>query len=304
MDKNMPDVSKMLSETCIAQLYQNRGWSCKIYPVFNIDKVKFSFFSVDKGLQPFDIYVDTDDFGGLCDSIKNRYLEDCIAKDQGQYPAAWTHTTGENGQKTLAIGKGQKGGIILQGRVKNGSNAFVSVENYQILLNMAFFYDMVSGRTAVNGYYKKLYDIFWEGMSNIEKYHSSYNPEEDRRTVQEAEDAKPEPEKAAAPVEKPKESASHSEKKQHPLQILRGRFRTKSELQSQGSYYWLMIEPAEQSGKGNVKEKYLVFTDRDVKAMEPGKFDKLKSETDRKNIVLSVKYAQESEKKFRFVDFV
>ena len=66
-----------------------------------------------------------------------------------------------------------------------------------------------------------------------------------------------------------------------------------------------MIEPAEQSGKGkDGKETYLVFTEHDVQAMEPGKFDKLKSEADKKNIVLSVKYAQESEKKFRFVDFV
>lgn len=187
MEKKIPDIQKMMSETCIARFYQNRGWSCKVYPVFNIDKVKFSFFSTSKdaSMEPFDIYVDIDDFSGLCDSIKNLLLFNSIARDQGQYPSAWTHQTGSNGQKAIAIGKGQKGGIVLQGRIKSGEktpNAFVSIENYQLLLSMAYFYDLVSGRSEAFGYYKTLYDIFWEGMKTIAKHHSSYDESVDQKT--------------------------------------------------------------------------------------------------------------------------
>lgn len=152
----------MLEQGCIAECYTLNGYFVKVYPCFEIDKVKFSFVMKGKKGEGFDIYVDTDDFSLLCDDIESFRMAQKISKDAGQYPGAWKYTTGENGALSVAIGKSQKGGIVVQGRNGNTKvNAFVPLTGYNDLRKMGFLYDILSGKKPVTGYYAELAAIFW-----------------------------------------------------------------------------------------------------------------------------------------------
>ena len=176
---NISSLRKMLSTGCIGEFYTLNGYFFKVYPCFEIDKVKFSFVEKGKNGTGFDIYVGTDDFSLLCDDILKGYMSRKIAEDNGRYPSAWKYITGENAAKELAIGKSQKGGIVVQGRDKTGNkNAFVPIQSYDDLRILAKWYNMVSGLTPVTGYYKDLCDIFHKGVKETAKMHRAAMAEE------------------------------------------------------------------------------------------------------------------------------
>lgn len=159
---NKSKLRSMLEQGCIAEWYTLNGYFLKLYPCFEIDKVKFSFVMKGKKGEGFDIYVDTDDFSLLCDDIVSLRMAKKIAKDAGQYPGAWKYTTGENGALSVAIGKSQKGGVVIQGRNGNTkTNAYVPLTDYNDLRKMAFFYDILSGKKQTTRYYAELVDAFW-----------------------------------------------------------------------------------------------------------------------------------------------
>ena len=153
---------KMIEQGCIAEWYTLNGYFLKIYPAFEIDKVKFSFVMKGKQGAGFDVYVDTEDFSLLCDDIKNFRMMKLIERDTGQYPSAWKYATGENGALSVAIGKSQKGGVVIQGKDGNKKvNAFVPLTCYNDLRKMAVLYDLVSGKVPATRYYADIVEQFW-----------------------------------------------------------------------------------------------------------------------------------------------
>ena len=172
---------KMLSEGCISENYTLNGYFFKVYPYFNIDKVKFSFVEKGKSGTGFDIYVDTDEFALLCIDIDERKFEARLAADNGPYPGAWKYITGENAARELAIGKSQKGGVVVQGRNKDEKKqAFVPIQ-YKELRKMALLYLVVSGLKPVTGYYAELRELFKKGVERMAKYHGTQVAEEAQR---------------------------------------------------------------------------------------------------------------------------
>ena len=159
---NKSKMRSMLEQGCIAEWYTLKGFFLKLYPCFEIDKVKFSFVMKGKKGEGFDVYVDTDDFSLLCDDILSLRMATKIACDKGEYPSAWTYATGENGALSVAIGKSQKGGVVVQGRNGNTkANAFVPLTDYNELRKMAFLYNILSGKELTTRYYAELVDAFW-----------------------------------------------------------------------------------------------------------------------------------------------
>lgn len=161
MANNKSKVRAMLEQGCIAEWYTLNGYFVKIYLCPEIDKVKFSFVMKGKKGEGFDVYVDALRFSLLCDDISSLRMARKISKDAGQYPGAWKYTTGENGALSVAIGKSQKGGIVIQGRNGNTkTNAFVPLTDYNDLREMAFLHDILSGKKPVEGYYADLVEIY------------------------------------------------------------------------------------------------------------------------------------------------
>lgn len=192
---------QMLGGGSIGEFYTLKGYFLKVTPCFPIDKVKFAF--VEKGTRGsgFDVYVDTDKFDLLCEDILNYSLAKKIAADTGEYPGAWKHVTGENASKELAIGKSSKGGIVVQGRDKEGKkNAFVPIPEYDALRVMAHWFRRVAGLESVSGYYAELVALFHKGASDRNKWHS-YS-DEDEAPAQPTE--QPEPEANMQPPESAK----------------------------------------------------------------------------------------------------
>jgi len=156
----------LLKEGCIAAFYTEKGYFVKIKLALSIDKVGFSFVKKGEKGAGFDIYVDTDKFDLLCDDIRNGNFYKKIVEDtKSDYPEAWKYTTGDNGSKYIAIGKGQKG-IVIQGKDNNTKkNAFVMVGSYEDLKCMAKWYARCS-----KSYYDGLVNICLEAIDKNSRY--------------------------------------------------------------------------------------------------------------------------------------
>ena len=152
---------KMLMDGCIAEWYTLKGYFIRVYPAFAIDKVRFSF--VEKGTkgQGFDVYINTVSFMLLCEDIRSGRLLRQIEADNGQHPSAWSYRTGENGSKSVAIGKSRSGTPLVQGRdTMQKKNAQVPLDSYERLREMALLFGIVSGQVHANGYISELKAIF------------------------------------------------------------------------------------------------------------------------------------------------
>ena len=174
--QKMSKLRKMLSEGCIMQAYTLNGYFFKVYPLFEIDKVKFSFVEKGKAGTGFDIYVNTIDFHLLCEEIDSGMLWNKICNDNGPYPKAWEYVTGDNASMHLVIGKSksQKGGIVVQGRnTATKKQGFVPLAKYDELRALSFWYKIVAGLVPVTGYYAALRDVFLAGYERTLSYHKS-----------------------------------------------------------------------------------------------------------------------------------
>ncbi len=171
----MADISKLreqLAEGCIAAFYSQSAF-CKVKPALPIDKVTFSFVKIDTGGKGFDIYVDSDAFDTLCDQILSGSFVSTLAKDNGDYPSAWEYVTGDNGSDHLAIGRGQKKPIVLQGRIAGGTdkdikNIQIGISDYDSLRVMAKWWKRASA-----AYYGLLTDLLVDGMKKNDSYHAT-----------------------------------------------------------------------------------------------------------------------------------
>lgn len=181
-EQKISKLRQRLEDGCIAEFYTLNGFFCKVRPTLCIDKVKFSFVKKGSaGEESTDIYVNTDNFDELCDEILSRRLEEKIAEQKGQYPDAWQYVTGDNGCKTLAIGKGSSQPIVIQGRetekkgenTVNKVNAFVGIASYNDLVPMAKWW-----RRASEKYYSELSEVLITGMNKNASFHDKDVAEE------------------------------------------------------------------------------------------------------------------------------
>lgn len=133
------------NEGVIKAFYTLNGWFVKVKQFYMIDRVCFSFVKKGTKGDGFDVYVGVDQFDNLCDDILSGAFAQALAQDNGPYPSAWKHVSGQNGQREVAIGKGRKQPAVIQGRdkVKN-QNAFVGIMDYGELRTMAKWHRRVS----------------------------------------------------------------------------------------------------------------------------------------------------------------
>lgn len=174
-------IRKMIKQGCIAEYYTLDGYFVKIYPVIRLDKVKFAF--VKKGEQGtgFDIYVDMAKFLRLTKNILSGRLAKLIAEDKGSYPSAWKYKSGNDGSKTLAIGKSKSGTPLINGSVKDEKGnkyAMVPLQSYEDLEVMAELFMICTGYTPVTGYWAEIKKIFEEAQKNNQKYYQNDDVDE------------------------------------------------------------------------------------------------------------------------------
>ena len=116
-------------EGLLGACFTQKGWFCKIYPAYPIDKIKFSFVMKGQNGTGFDVYVDVPKFDLLCDDILSFRLYQKIEADRAAnkpYPEAWVHNTGENASKSVKIGHG-KSGVLIQGGTTQPQKQFGNV---------------------------------------------------------------------------------------------------------------------------------------------------------------------------------
>lgn len=149
-----------LKEGVFAEFYTLKGWFLRVKQAYAIDRVQFAFVKKDTGGKGFNIYVDMDSFDLLCDDILSGAMRQRIDADNGNYPKAWEKIVGKDGQYVLAIGKGQRQPVVIQGRdtkykQNDGmGNAFVGIGSYDELRVMAKWFKRTS-----KSYYEKMADI-------------------------------------------------------------------------------------------------------------------------------------------------
>lgn len=298
-------ISDMLKSGCIEQDYTLNGYFVRVYPIFRIDKVKFSFVKKNtSGKDAFDIYVDTWIFQNLCDDIESGAFMRKLINDTGDYPTAFQYTTGENASRHLSIGAG-KSGIVISGRVtgENPQNAMIKVvataipagtrsdsaqdayaknlaNGYAKLRCMARLYNLVSGNLPLVGYNRKLYATFWKNDEQRNKhFHVPQEEIEEPSAMPEAESTPPKKAEPAQTAEAKQPKAAPSGKEQNvpasaadssqpSPQIQRGRFRLTRGLAPYGDMYVTKVGI-------NGTEEFLFISKKDVSHMEPVRQDAL-----------------------------
>ena len=254
---------KMLAQGCIAEYYTLNGYFVKIYPVLKLDKIKFSFVKKGEKGSGFDIYVDMVRFLRLCKDIISRRMEKLIAEDKGEYPSAWKYVTGNDGSKTLAIGKARNGAPLINGSVKGDDKskkyAMVPLTSYEDLLEMADLFMVVTGYTPVTGYWSNLKKLFEEAQANNQKYYQNADDDEPQNQTQTVTDTTSKNEK---PKEDNKANTADANTPEHTEQ-------------------WGRFTPTEYGAMGNgfaVKTKdgaVVIFSKKVYKNTETSRVDQL-----------------------------
>lgn len=281
-------VSDMLKNGCIEQDYTLNGYFVRVYPIFQIDKVKFSFVKKNtSGKDAFDIYVDTWIFQNLCDDILSGAFLRKLVHDTGDYPTAFQYTTGENASRHLSIGAG-KAGIVISGRVtgEKPQNAMVKVvapaipsggkgdsaqiayeknlmNGYSKLRCMARLYNLLSGNIPLIGYNRVLYTLFWNGEAERRK-HFRVSKEELEEPAMPADPETPKQQDTMETMQKPQEQVQETQPVQEVTakQVLRGRFRLTHELEPYGNMYLAKVNL-------NGVESLLFISKDAINRMEP-----------------------------------
>lgn len=135
--RNMSHIMEQLSGNCIFETWTQQ-WGLKIYPAYQIDKLKFSF--IDKGSsgkgKSFDIFVECRKSDAACfdnwayDILHNRLERVLAAEKQAgeKYPKTYAYTTGENAEKHVGIMNSTRGGYCI--------NAGITVDNEKKYCNI------------------------------------------------------------------------------------------------------------------------------------------------------------------------
>lgn len=149
-----------------------------VNPIPTIDKCRFSIVRLGtSGKDHLDFYLDIQDMRQLCEefigdaSAAKRKIQ---ADMKNQFPSAYSYITGQNGSLILNIGAGEKG-CRIQIRDKSNNIQKMTVVPFKDLKEMAFGFYLIMGLIPVtkNSYYGKLYDAFWNGSEERDKYYDS-----------------------------------------------------------------------------------------------------------------------------------
>lgn len=149
-----------------------------VNPVPTIDKCRFSIVKLGtSGKDHLDFYLDIQDMRQLCEEFigdASAAIRKIQADMKNQFPSAYSYITGQNGSLILNIGAGEKG-CRIQIRDKTKNVQKMTVVPFKNLKEMAFGFYLVMGLIPVmkNSYYGKLYDAFWNGSEERDKYYDS-----------------------------------------------------------------------------------------------------------------------------------
>ncbi|MGN0414492.1 MAG: hypothetical protein ACI4FX_03260 [Agathobacter sp.] len=157
-----------------------------VSPAPAIGKVKFSIVKQGTaGKDHADFYLGMEAFrlllADLCSAAGIKKLHESA---DHQYPDAYKLTSGTDGSKHLNLGGGRKGvRIQIQEKPKGqeGKYRMVTIP-FDALRSCKFRFDLVMGLipTQEGSYYRSLYDAFWAGEEQREKYYrSSYDESHD-----------------------------------------------------------------------------------------------------------------------------
>ena len=280
-------ISEMLKTGCIEQDYTLNGYFVRVYPAFQIDKVKFSFVKKNtNGKDAFDIYVDTWVFQNLCDDILSGAFLRKLVHDVGDYPTAFQYVTGENASRHLSIGAG-KAGVVISGRVtgETPQNAMIKVvatslpsggkgdsaqdayeknlkNGYFKLRCMARLYNLVAGNLPLVGYNRVLYTQFWRGEAERRKY-SHVSQEELGEPSTQLCGSVPKQQSPPAPqTQKAPEQIMRPVPTVPAKPVRRGRFRLTHDLKPYGEMYLAKVNL-------NGEENFLFISKNAMNDMEP-----------------------------------
>lgn len=179
------DFHEMFTEGCIGEFYGKEKF-VRIYPLFSIDRVKFSFIQKGTGGVHLDIYVKLyPDFKNLMlDALgkrRNLYLD--IQADNSPYPSARKYVSGDSGQNNLAIGKGQSGNPVIQGRSQDAGNYMIPFSYEELQETAYWFFKLYAYRPVPDekvpflNQEEKLCQRFWAFYyANAQAYHPDTVP--------------------------------------------------------------------------------------------------------------------------------
>ncbi len=213
--RNQSHIAEQLSGNCIFETWTQQ-WGLKIYPAYQIDKLKFSF--IDKGSSgkgnSFDIFMecrkaDAACFDNWAYDILHVRLERALAaeKQNGEkYPKAYAYATGENAEKHIGICNSTKGGYCINAQSmitpegKNEAqkvycNIPISFHSLRYIAEM--YYDTYEVRR------KELIEIWKKSYDDSRKYNKPEVPAQEQSNTQK--------EQTSAPVENKEQSVKKSE---------------------------------------------------------------------------------------------
>lgn len=172
-----------------------------------IDKVKWSIVELNtKGKVYSDFYLGMKQMRQLCEDILNGKAGKKFADDAASpYPGAYKYVTGENGNKKLNIGGGQKGiRVQIQEKKGEGYDNKMSVVMWDDLKEMAFLFQLVTGLIPVmkGTYYGGLLEAFVSGEAERNSHFGSFKASEDGEYATPDETPSPAPTPAPTPVKK------------------------------------------------------------------------------------------------------
>lgn len=180
------ELHEMFTEGCIGEFY-GKDKFVRIYPLFLIDRVKFSFIRKGTGGEHLDIYMKMyPDFKHLMlDALgKRRNLYSDIQADDGSYPSARKYVSGDSGQNNLAIGKGQSGNPVIQGRSQEAGNYMIPFSFEELQETAYWFFKLYTYRPVPDekvpflNQAEKLCQRFWAFYYyKAQKYHPDTVPE-------------------------------------------------------------------------------------------------------------------------------
>ena len=205
-------IAEQLSGNCIFETWTQQ-WGLKIYPAYQIDKLKFSF--IDKGSsgkgKSFDIFVECRKADAACfdnwayDILNDRRLERTLAAEMQsgeKYPKAYAYATGENAEKHVGIMNSTRGGYCI--------NASITIDGEKRYCNIPISFHSL--RYIAQMYYDT-YEVRRQEL--IELWKKSYNDSK-KFTREPDSDSSPAPAQQntqKAPAQEPVNKDENTEKK-------------------------------------------------------------------------------------------
>lgn len=311
MSSNNTKFRDQLAEGCIMEVY-TRSDFVKVYPAFGIDKIQFSFVKIGSGGQEkLDVYVGLNEFNNLCENIEDKSFQIALRNDKEQYPSAWKINTGTKGTKHVAVGtmisqKDNKPAIFINGSDGASKKRFFVMTTYADLQNMAFWFDIASGKRQVSGYYAELLSILQHGMKERAKYRGNVQVDEDYNEQTEEDDIADGPapsigtnsfaEKATGvSIETSVDKETFTNKPHSEVRM--GRFKTCSRVMNNKMFYRVEVIPT--TGMGD--KRYLFIPMNGV--ADPKRFDKFIKSAERGEQNIVVNYTSDENGNMQFVSF-